>query len=115
MRSQRLKSFGYVRRTTDAVMRQAVRVTCALGVLLLSFLALYIWSVNNTIASSLASETTVEERIAVQAEIAQMEADLLHTVGGGWSLEDRAREEGLVVFGPPQFLTREVAVARADF
>jgi len=95
-------------------MRCSVRAACALGVLLLSFLALYIWSVNNTIASSIALEARGKERIAVQAEIAQMETDLLHTVAGG-SLEDRAREQGLIVFGPPQFLTREVAVARADF
>jgi len=96
------------------MMRCSVRVVCALGALLILFLALYIWSVNNTIANSLASEATGKDRIAVQAEIAQMEADLLHTVAGG-SLEDRAREQGLIIFGPPQFLTREVAVARAGF
>ena len=91
-----------------------MRSTYALGTLLFSFLVLYIWSVNNTIASSLAVQTSEKQRIVAQGEIARMEGNMLRTAGGE-SLEDRARDMVLVVFGPARFLTREVTVARAGF
>ena len=109
MRSETL-SRGYVRSTADLVAQQSLPLAMVLAVSFICFLVLYIWSVNNTIASSIAIQSTEKQRIAAEAEIARLEGSILQSAVGG-NLEDRAREQGLVIFGPPRFLTRDVVVA----
>lgn len=88
------------------------RLAVGLGVIVVLILGLYIWSVNTTIAWSLAARASAKESILVEAEIARLETQLL-LKGVGGNLEDQASKLGLVAIGTPRFITREVLVAKA--
>ena len=103
--------YSYVVWLDGILARWSLLVAGGLGLSAVAFMVLYIWSVNNTIASTLAVKAVEKQEAAIVNDTARLEIETLRQ-GAGGSLEDRARELGLTIFGPPRFLTKEAIVAR---